>query len=204
MSAREPRWRRLAAAMAAAALTAVAGCGIDGDSDPTAIAAENLPSGLVEEPTTTSTTESAATVQVTVYFLARTGDNNVLTASTREVGAPAGPPERLRALLTQPPLQEEQDRGITTAIPSDTALLDTAIDTDRQLLTIDLSRHLFEIQGAGLRTAFGQLVWTATEDARVERVQFLVDGEPATALTGDGEEKTEPVSRADYSNLRPS
>ncbi|MDP1819316.1 MAG: GerMN domain-containing protein [Acidimicrobiales bacterium] len=199
--------RRRRAVLFAVALVSVllVGCGLEGNSDPRAIAVDDIPPGLIDEATSTTTTIVGAptTASVTVYYLAIEQDVTLLTAVTREVVDPGRPQDRLEALLT-PPTPEEQQAGITTSIPAGTMLLDTELDDASSELTIDLSTSLFDVQGEELRNAFAQLVWTITELEDVDHVRFLVDGEQIRVPDEAGIEQPGAVQRADYLTLRPA
>jgi spore germination protein GerM len=199
MTARRP-W------IAAVALVALAaGCGLSPDDEPHAIAAENLPPGLIDPNPGTSTTlaNSPGTSTVPVYFLVRVGDETRLVAVEREVADDRSPAARVGALLTQP-TAEETDDGITTAIPADLILVDEpALDEEGRTLTVNLSRELNLLEGAELTRAVAQIVWTATELEEVQRVRFLVEGEPIPVPDDEGIEKRDAVGQADYRSLAP-
>ena len=195
--------RRWIAVAALAALAA--GCGLSPDDEPNAIAPENLPPGLIDPNPGTSTTlaDSPGTSTVPVYFLVRVGDETRLVEVEREVADDRSPAARVGALLTQP-TAEETDDGITTAIPADLILVDEpALDEEEHILTVNLSRELNLLEGAELTRAVAQIVYTATELGDVQRVRFLVDGEPIPVPDDEGIEKRDAVGKADYRSLAP-
>jgi spore germination protein GerM len=199
--------RRIVAGLAGlAGLALLGGCGVSADGSPQAIASTDLPPGLLEVNPSSSTTlpESPATTTVGVYLLEEAADGVRLVSVDREVTDADVPNERLSTLFLGPS-ETEMDAGITSAIPTDTVLLDVSTDEDANEVTIDISNDIFTIEGEALAQAFGQIVWTATEpDAGGYRtVRFFVDGEPTTVLDGEGAEKDGPVVRADYTNLSP-
>jgi spore germination protein GerM len=196
--------RRWIAAVAVVALAA--GCGLSPDDEPNAIAPENLPPGLIDPNPGTSTTlaNSPGTSTVPVYFLVRVGDATRLIEVEREVADDSSPAARVGALLTQP-TAEETDDGITTALPADLILVDEpALDEEEHILTVNLSRELNLLEGAELTRAVAQIVWTATELDDVQRVRFLVEGEPIPVPDDEGVEKSDAVGQADYRALAPS
>jgi len=184
-----------------------AGCGVSADGSPQAIADRDLPDGLLDLNPSSSTTlpESPATTTVVVYLLEEeTAEGVRLVAVDREVTDADVPNERLTTLFLGPSENEMND-GITSAIPTDTVLLDVTTDEEADEVTIDISGDIFTIEGEALAQAFGQIVWTATEpDAGGYRtVRILVDGEPNLVLDGEVANTEGPVTRADYTNLSP-
>jgi spore germination protein GerM len=190
---------------AAAVVALAAGCGLSPDDEPNAIAPENLPPGLIDPNPGTSTTlaDSPGTSTVPVYFLVRVGDATRLIEVEREVADDSSPAARVGALLTQP-TAEETDDGITTALPADLILVDEpALDEEEHILTVNVSRELNLLEGAELTRAVAQIVWTATELDDVQRVRFLVEGEPIPVPDDEGVEKSDAVGQADYRALAP-
>jgi len=198
-------WTRRAA-VTAAGLLLLGACGVSADGSPQEIASEDLPPGLLDVNPSTSTTlpESPATTTVSVYLLEERTGGVRLVAVDREVTEADAPNERLTTLFLGPS-ETEMNAGITSAIPTDTVLLNVTTDKEADEVTVDISRDIFTIEGEALAEAFGQIVWTATEpDAGGYRtVRLFVEGEPTTVLDGEGAEKDGPVTRADYTNLSP-
>ncbi|MGQ0433820.1 MAG: hypothetical protein ACT452_15600, partial [Microthrixaceae bacterium] len=66
---------------------ALAGCGLSADSQPSPIAAEDLPADLLDPnpPASTTLPDSAATIPITVYLFKRAGDTSRLVPVQREV-----------------------------------------------------------------------------------------------------------------------
>jgi spore germination protein GerM len=181
----------------------VAACGVAANGEPEVIGADEVPSDLISPNASTSTTVEGATASVIVYLLRRTGSDTRLVAVQREVGDPSRPGERIEALL-QPTTPDEQARGLTSSIPTDTMLLGTPqLDTATQELVVDLSGALFDVEGTELAQAFAQIVWTVTQLEGVRRVRFLVDGEPQRAPDEDGVEQDGAVTIVDYRSLAP-
>lgn len=196
--------RRLLLALLAT-LALAGGCGLSADDGPQAIAPENLPPDLLDPNPSSSTTlsESATTTSVTVYFLETVGDTERLTAAEREVKDPTLPADRLNALFSQQPDENEASDGLVTSIPADTVLLTAPRVEGSDQVVINLSPELFSIQGPELAKAFAQIVWSVTEVDGIRRVRFLVDGQARNALDADGAEKDGAVTRGDYRALAP-
>jgi spore germination protein GerM len=181
----------------------VAACGVAADGEPEVIGANEVPTDLLSPNPSTSTTIEGATSSVVVYLLRRTGSGTRLVAVQREVEDPTRPGERIDALL-QPTTPDEQARGLTSSIPTDTVLLSAPqLDPTTQELVVDLSGALFDVEGTELAQAFAQIVWTVTQLEGVRRVRFLVDGEPQRAPDEDGVEQDGAVTIVDYRSLAP-
>ncbi len=186
-------------------VVAAVGCGLAEDGSPEAIAPDNVPPDLLDPnpPTSSTLPGSPDTSPVTVYFLdERAGEDNVLTAVEREVVDPTRPGPRIEALLNQPPTEEESEDGVFTSIPSGVRLLDTDLNQSSQVLRINLSQELFDIEGRELSNAFAQMVWTAAELDGVRQVRFQVDGEDIQARDDEGSERSV-VNTGDYRSLAP-
>jgi spore germination protein GerM len=198
---RYPARRRL---LVAVLVTVVGACGLTENSQPQVIDAKEVPSELLTVNPSSSTTlaPSPSTASATVYFLRVTDGVTNLVPVQREVANGSRPGDRLIALLGAP-TAEEAAAGVISSIPSDTVLLDTDLDEVAQELTIEVSRSLFDVQGAELRNAFAQFVWTATELTGIRRVRFVVDGEEYRAPDESGIEQPGAVTRADYRTLAP-
>lgn len=197
-------WARAVAIGVAASLGLVtAGCGLSPNDEPQAIATDDVPADLLDpNPATSTTVVDSATTAVTVYLVAREGDTNRLVPVERDVTDPTSRGERIRALLL-PTSPDELDQGLSSSIPTDTVLLDTAfVDEDNELV-VNLSGALFDIQGKELANAFAQLVWTVTELDGVRQVRFKVDGEEYRVPNAEGIEQDGAVTRGDYSALAP-
>ncbi len=148
-----------------------------------------------EEPAT-DTEVDGGTSQVVVY-LAR-GEH--VSPVRREAGGPPLARTAITALL-EGPSADDGDR--TTAIPEGTELLDIAI-ADDGVLTVDLSRQ-FESGGGSLsmQMRVAQVVYTAFQFPTVTGVLFRLDGEPVTAIGGEGLLVDEPQTPADFEDVTP-
>jgi hypothetical protein len=141
-------------------------------------------------PATPATSAPRTTVDVKVYLLR--GERLVI--AHRDVPGP----EVLRGALTEllaGPTVTEETSGLGTAVPAGTQLLDLAL-ADGQA-TVDLDSTFGSGGGsASMLARVGQVVFTATQFSNVDRVLFLMDGEPVEALGGEGLVLTEPQTRA--------
>jgi spore germination protein GerM len=110
----------------------------------------------------------------------------------------SNPLDLLDSLLLGPNLQENED-GLTSALPDDLMVLDTRTVGTR--LTIDLNDALTRLSDVGQRVALAQIVATVTSIDRVQQVRVLVDGENRPWPTGDGTVTDRPLSIYDYPGL---
>lgn len=190
-------------------LATAAGCGIPTDSGPDGLALppELDPSTSVP-PTTTSLPPEAATVMRTVYFL----------GNDRLVGVPrAFPTESAFTLdvfeaLTSGPTPEEQEMGLSTAIPVGT-VVDKAPTSGRQIMTVGLNDAFAAgAEGDQRIRATAQFVYTATDSPSLPRgVRFqeanewlqLADGEGVLQELDPETGIPAPLGRADFIDLSP-
>ena len=158
--ARLRRWAVLCIVPAAAL---AAGCALPTQGSPSAIPNSRVPFNLLDpHPPTTTTTQPkpSSYVGAKVYFL-NAKANNALTPTDRLVSAPAQLPAIITTLVAGPSSGESAS-GLTTAIPSDVAVL-SAAETSPNVVTVNFN------------TAFGQIAGTATEQAVAQVVTTVVN-----------------------------
>jgi spore germination protein GerM len=104
--------------------------------------------------------------------------------------------------LLEGPGAVEAAAGVTSAVPTDTALL--GITVEDGLATVDLSSE-FESGGGTLSMTMrlAQVVYTLTQFPTVENVAFELDGQPVEVFSGEGIVLEDPVDRDDYEDVRP-
>ena len=148
---------------------------------------------------TTSTSEAPADqVEVRAYFLRDEVVGPVAREATDEAVA-AGAMEGLLA----GPTATEQELGFATAIPAGTELLGIVIEDG--VATVDLSGEFGSGGGsASMMGRVAQVVFTVTQFPTVDAVAFELDGEPVTALGGEGLMIEEPQTRADWEDQAPA
>ena len=193
-----------ALATATSILLTLPGCGLGADSEPTTLLVPKdiFPSEIVE--TNRDRLAPNATMHP-VYFLR---DDALM-----EIQRPLPPPVFLDAPLNnllEGPTDTEAERGLVSAIPAGTEIVDVALMRNNTI-SIHLNQTFFEIEGAQRIRATAQLVFTAS--ALVDRAQgviFFLEGEPVQLPNGDGtiEEVPEgrlqaPLTVKDYSTLTP-
>jgi spore germination protein GerM len=102
--------------------------------------------------------------------------------------------------LLQGPTTYEADAGpMSTSIPADTQL--NALTIEGDTATVDLSSDFEETAGTfGESSRLGQVVFTLTQFPDVERVEFLLDGQPVDdeGFGSHGFSMDEPVDRESF------
>lgn len=166
-------------------------------------------SGSIVPETTTSTTTTTPTSDarpIVVWMLAVEEGTTTLRDVPRTIEVGTGVQGVLANLFNQRPSEDEPaEQGLTTAIPDSAELLSaTPAADDAGLLVVEV-RGLFGdagVQGATLRNALAQIVWTATApNTGIESVVFRQDGERREALVDDLESTSHPVRRRDYERV---
>jgi spore germination protein GerM len=175
--------------VAAVALSVMASCSIREDAAPRPIP-EDPTAPFGEFPT-----GEVASGDRSIYLLAPVGaDEQQLLRSVRR-NTSSSPTDVLESLLLGPNAEENED-GLTSALPDDLVVLDTRTVGTR--LTIDLNDALIRLSDLGQRVALAQIVATVTGIEQVQQVRILVDGETRPWPTGDGEVTDRPLSIYDY------
>lgn len=198
-------WSRAALGVFVAAAIAVAGCSVSTNEDPQA-AGDLFQDLLVSSTTTTSSTRPEnVTRSATVYFLEVNEGATRLVPVDRELDVGARVQEVLANLFTVPPNttgdERPEEQGLTSAIGSTATLRSATLASNSSQLIVDITGLFGSAQGAGLRNALAQIVWTATEDQGVDEVSFRNEGVPVPAIVGNGETVERAVNRTDYSTL---
>lgn len=181
----------------AAALGALAACGVPNESEPRALEADEVPEELASGATTSTTAPDpdAPSRQVEIWFLA----DELLQPEFRELEVGEGAAGAVAALLDGT-TEEERAAGVSSSIPAGTELLGTELEGDR--LTVELSEEFNTVAGSELRNAVAQIVYTATGYPDVGRVRFRVDGDLVDVpVAGGGTESV--VTRSEYESLVP-
>lgn len=192
------RWLAVAAVAAVAA-----GCGVRLDDAPRDLAADTVPFGLLDEATTTTTSEPQPfpRFQPTSVYLVN-GDGFLEEVTRQLPGEPTA--ERAVGALLSQPSELELRAGLGTAISSSTELRSPIRGPDDGLVTIDLSSEISDVSPERVRLALAQIVFTATAVPGVDKVLFQVDGEARQVPNAAGD-TAEPLTPNDYREfVRPS
>jgi hypothetical protein len=192
--------RRSAAALLAGLLL-LAGCGVRSDESARELAAENVPFGLLEDASaTTTTTEASAPRSRVLVYLVR---DERLEPQPRQVDERT-PQAVVRSLLGE--ISAEEDAaGFRTAIPVDTQVREVRPSSDGSSWVVDLSDEFLSISGSQQIKALAQVVCTLTaqrlDGIRIAGVRFAFEGQPQEVLNGQSQHTGEPLTCASYAPL---
>ncbi len=200
-----PGLSRLSAVLLATAVL-VSGCGINSDGKPRALPSSDVPFGLLDQetPTTTAvapggTSTPSGTTQAVIFLV----DNDErLFEVAQEVAAPGGVRQAMQALFSDLNTEQLAD-GLNTSIDAGTRLLDVNGPTSEGLVVLDVSRDLSTTIRERLRLALAQIVFTATAVPGVRSVRFKIDGELSDVPDGTGAATSRPLTRADFAQFAP-
>ena len=182
------------------ALLLLAGCGVQDDSSPRALAPEDVPFGLLDPATSVANPENAEGTSRAVWFVDNEG---LLARGDRRLEPPVTVEDIVRALL-EGVSDAEAANGLRSNIASGTRLLGVEGPTSG-LVTIDLSGEILTVSRELQRLAIAQVVFTATGLPNVDRVLFEFDGTGPAEVPGAGDELTsEPLRRRDFAQFDPT
>jgi hypothetical protein len=162
----------------------LAGCGVH-------------PQGRLEPVETTPSATSPPPVsppgmaRVQVYFL-RDGRLDPVTRSVSEATVPAA-----LAVLVAGPTPAEAESGLRTAVTPQPLRV---VDLGGATVAIGVTKDFTGVSGNNQLLAVAQVVWTATGAEGVERVRFVLDGEPIEVPTDRGLSWL-PVGRGAYRSV---
>lgn len=198
MTRRTPR--RLVAIVVLVVVVVLGACGIPTDDGPRATRAEDVPFGLLDQPssTTSSTLATPDTVAVRLCLLRADG---TMAAVSRDLPDGSALADVVRA-LGDAPSEAEQSLGLSTALGDDAVV--HSVQLDAGVATVDLGDEVVAGSARNQLDVVAQVVCTLTQQPGVGQVRFLVDGEGVEVARGDGSTTSEPLSRADYATLVPS
>jgi hypothetical protein len=191
------RFRSLLIVVGSASIV-LGACGLPADSAPRVIAADKVPFGLLG-PSTTNPGNEVGGEDVKLYFV----NGERLRAVTRQV-TDTSPQMVLDALVRGP--ADTDPSTLKGAIPPETKVLHA--DQLGDTLTVVLTKDILSVTGPLQKTAFAQLVYTATGLPGVNQVRFRVadadgsneqDVEPPT----DTGTKQGALTQDDYRLLQP-
>ncbi|HWB67853.1 MAG TPA: GerMN domain-containing protein [Mycobacteriales bacterium] len=187
--------RRLVA-LAAAAATLCAGCGLPHGHDPQPIDRSRVPFGLLQPLQRTPTAPQRGPLSP-LYFV---HGKRLTAVPTHIQGLPVAA-DILRQLLVGPtPAQSRA--GDATFIPPRTALLSLRVAGGTA--SVNLSRAFAQSTGSSDQVrAVAQIVYTLTARRPIERVSFAIEGRKIEVPDARGRLSAKPRSRADYRSLAP-
>lgn len=184
--------RRLLTAAFVAASLVVAGCTIQQDESSRIIPNEQRGQFGLQP------TGDVAAGSNRIFLLApASGDEQPRLRSALR-GVPNDPEEIVKSLFAGPNA-DEQERGLSSALPDDLELLDARVL--RRDLTVDVTDAFDQLTPDALRLAVAQLVATANEIEGVENLRLRIDGENQLWPLGDGENTDRVLTIYDYPGL---
>jgi germination protein M len=165
------------------------------------------PTTTTTEPATTTTTVAPAPVGHVVYFLleeleAESGGPFLVPVYRESMVGPSGSLVMESLLAGPTPDESSGVPSMSTAVPEGTELL--GVEIEAGTATVDLSSDFDD--GGGSFSVFAriaQVTYTLTRLPDVERVTFMLDGEPVTVFSGEGIEINGPQTRNDYQEFLP-
>lgn len=189
--------RPVTAAAAVMSVFLLAGCGVPTDREPRPLAKDDVPFGLLDATSTTTTTVAtpATTAPVEIFLVA--GDRLVPVA--RHVAAPPSPATTLARLLDGP-TREERASGLRTAIAAEAEV--EVVTAKAGTVRLDLDQSFAELEGREQVLALAQVVFTATGLQDVDGVVFTLAGKPVEVPTADGTLRTGLLRAAHFDSLR--
>jgi spore germination protein GerM len=189
----------LAVVVVAAVVLVAAACGVQDDSHPRQIAAEDVPFDLLAPATSVANPDTGEGPARVVWFV----DNNGLLARAERSLEPPVTVEAVLTALLAGVSDAEAANGLRTNLAPGTRLLDVEGPTDG-LVTVDLSGEILTVSRELQRLAIAQVVFTATGLNNVDRVLLAFDGKQAE-VPGAGDELTSaPLRRSDFAQFDPT
>jgi hypothetical protein len=158
-------------------------CGIPVDNGPHALARSDVPFGLLQPSTastSTSTTTPSVGVPVTVYMI---GPDGHLVAVSRDVSVPA-PMTTVLSALVDGPTATEASAGLASAVPTQTAILSAAVTAG--IVTVNLAGPFDQLVGQAQIQAVAQFVYTAAAQPGVKGVAFQLSGQAVEVPVAGG------------------
>lgn len=145
------------------------------------------------------TVDNVSTRDVKLYFMAVNSDGSINRKETiRPLPKTGGPLRVAIEALLEGPTVEERSKGCRTLISEGTKLIGASVRDG--IATLNFNEN-FEMNNLGVQGLIGQLeqiVFTATEFATVNSVQFLVDGQQKEYLGTDGVWIGSPLNRTKF------
>jgi len=189
--------RRLAALILSTLALVATGCAIPTQRSPSVMSPSKVPFGLLNpHPPTTTTTQPkpSSYVPVKVFFLNSAAQ---LTPAVRYVAAPA-PLDAIVSAMLAGPFSSESSQGITTAIPSDVAVL-SVVPPQNNIVTVNMNTAFGTITGNNAELAVAQIVTTIVTASGVNTgVLFEIDGQRTSVPIANGSQVSTPVYLLDF------
>ena len=191
--------RVLALLLSLAGLAVVAGCGVQGDGAPRALAPDVVPKRLLAPSTSVAQPDKPSTgAPATVYLVDNRDDLRPVSRNLDK------PPLIVNVLdsLFRGATDQEAAGGLRSEVPAGTKV--NGIDRlDRDVITVDLSKEFAETTADGELLAQAQIVYTVSQLPNVRGVLFLVDGRPREGADDDAKLTSSPLTVDDFRDFAP-
>jgi spore germination protein GerM len=185
-------------------LLSLAACGVPLDDNTHRIAADDVPSELLEPAPTTSTTTTApvgettttttpARERVVLYFVR----NDRVDYVTRVYSEPLGMKARLLE-LSKPLLPEEIAQNLRSAVPENPI---NDVVPSGGVATVDLTPAFAELPTNEQVLAFAQITYTLLQTPGIGQVSFTLDGVAIQPLDDEATVVPGPVTKETYDRL---
>ena len=167
-------------------------CGVRSQDQPVSVNRDDVPFGLLQATTTTTTRPGVGGRTLVVYLVSPAG---LVGAVRRTEEAPTG--TVALAELESGPTPSESAAGLVTTLPGNAVSL---VDVRQRHATVRLDSS-FEGRQAIPVPTIAQVVLTLTSVPDINRVVFEINGERVEVPRGDGTTTGAPVGAADYASL---
>jgi hypothetical protein len=196
-----PRRLALPGVLVVAVAFLAAGCAIPTQSAPSTMPPSKVPFALLDPhlPTTTTTLpKPSSLVPVKVFFY---NSSSQLTAAPRVVPAPAPLTAIITSMLAGP-TRTETGQGISTAIPSNVAVISTT--TAAGIVTVNMNAAFGAITGSSIELAVAQIVATVSAEVGLNTgVIFEIQGQRTSVPIANGSQVSEPVYLIEFLSVAP-
>lgn len=183
---------RATIAAVAAAATLLAGCGVSAETSPTVVDPADVPFGLLDDTTVSSSTTPGGPLAV-VYLTS--GER--LVAVDRPVPTNATLGELLDAVAEGATAQEAA-LGLSSSLPPDQV---ATVTSTRGVALVDLRASFATLSPLDQAAAIAQIVFTLTGRPGIGRVGFTLDGSSIEVPRGDGAVTTDALARDDFPGI---
>lgn len=194
-------WARRTARLAVApvALLLAGACGVPTDSSAEVAGPDDVPFGLLDEGTTSTTSPDGATPPTGPAISLCFVDGDSVVPVPRAPADLPGSPDDLVDVLAAGPTAVEAQRGLSSALPDPIPVLGTEVSGG--VAEVDLDDTFADLSADRLLLAVAQIVCTLTSQPGVGQVGFTLEGERIEVPRQDGSLTRSPVTRDDYAEL---
>ena len=187
------RRARIGVVAVLAAAVGASGCGISREEEAVRVPADDVPFGLLADPTPPATATRGQEVEV---FLV---SEDRLARVERLLPAGSGLADII-AVLSAGPSEAEGSLGLSSSLPSGQV---DDVTSARGVALVDLQPSFADLRQRDQAMAIAQIVFTLTGRPGIGRVSFTLGGGAVEVPRGDGALTTDAVARDDFPALGP-